>query len=116
MLPVSRALKPHATVLLTGDGGDDVFLGYPFQRRFWVAQGLARALPSAVLRAWRAIRPLPAKIPFLRRPRNFLDYAAGGLGAVTRVHDGLPYYQQRAMLGERLAGTELSQRNIALSL
>ena len=28
MLRVSRAVKPKATVLLTGDGGDDVFLGY----------------------------------------------------------------------------------------
>jgi len=41
MLRVSKAVRGSATVLLTGDGGDDVFLGYPEHRYFWLAQKLA---------------------------------------------------------------------------
>jgi len=37
MLRVSRAVAPKVKVLLTGDGGDDVFLGYPRHRHLWVA-------------------------------------------------------------------------------
>src|SRR6185312_13207522 len=33
-------------------------------------------------------------------------------GAATRVHDGLPFYQQAGMLGDRLAGKVLAQRAI----
>jgi asparagine synthase (glutamine-hydrolysing) len=115
MLRVSRAVKPLATVLLTGDGGDDVFLGYTFHRHLWMAQRLARRLPGAALSVWRALRPLANRLPFMRRPKHFLDYATGGLGAVTRVHDGLPYYEQGAILGERLAGRSLEHRQIPLS-
>ena len=115
MLRVSRAVRPHATVLLTGDGGDDVFLGYPFHLHYLRAQQVARSLPSLAAPAWRALRPLADAIPSLRRPKHFLDYATGGLGAVTRVADGLPYYESRRLLGERLNGIRLDQRNIPLS-
>ena len=114
MLQVSQAVKPHATVLLTGDGGDDVFLGYPFHRDFLWAQQTARALPSPVAPVWRWVRPLVARIPQFRRPKHFLDYVTGGLGAITRVHDGLPFFEERSLLGERLRGLKLAQRNIAL--
>ena len=46
MLRVSKAVRGSATVLLTGDGGDDVFLGYPEHRHLWLAQKLARSLPG----------------------------------------------------------------------
>ena len=115
MLRVSRAVKPHATVLLTGDGGDDVFLGYPFHLHYLRAQQLARSLPSFAPSAWRALRPLANAFPALRRPKHFLDYATGGLGAITRVADGLPYYQSRQILGGRLDAVELDQRRIPLS-
>jgi asparagine synthase (glutamine-hydrolysing) len=114
MLEVSRAVKPYATVLLTGDGGDDVFLGYPFHRHFWMAQRLARALPDFASPLWRGVRKSIAGADFLRRPRHFVDYATGGLGAITRVHDGLPYYRRMGLLGERLASGEIPQREIPL--
>jgi asparagine synthase (glutamine-hydrolysing) len=116
MLRVSRSVKPLATVLLTGDGGDDVFLGYPFHRHFWMAQRFARSLPAQALPAWQKARGLINGFGPLSRPKHFLDYATGGLGAVTRVHDGLPYYTQRIMLGEKLRSLELPQRRIPLSI
>jgi asparagine synthase (glutamine-hydrolysing) len=115
MLRVSRAVRPHATVLLTGDGGDDVFLGYTFHRDYLWAQQIARKLPPGARAGWQVLRPVVAKMPMLRRPKHFLDYATGGLGAVTRAHDGLPFYKSRRMLGEALEGLSLDQRNIALT-
>jgi asparagine synthase (glutamine-hydrolysing) len=101
-------VKPAATVLLTGDGGDDVFLGYPFFRHAWWAQRVARALPAAAVGAAGGLSRL---IP-QRRMRRFVEYAAGGIGAVARAHDGLPYYAARAMLGHRLAGETMPWRRI----
>ena len=116
MLCVSRAVKRRATVLLTGDGGDDVFLGYPFFRNAWMAQEVARRLPPAAPAAWRVLRRfVPASGP-ARRLRSFLDYATGGLGAHARAHDGLPYFERWGMLGARLARRQLPQRQIPASL
>jgi asparagine synthase (glutamine-hydrolysing) len=115
ILRVSRAVKPLATVLLTGDGGDDVYLGYPFHKHFWMAQRLARRLPGFAPPLWRTLRPLADVLPPLRRPKHFVDYATGGLGAVTRVFDGLPYYHRMGLLGERIASATIAPRRIPLS-
>lgn len=116
MLRVSRAVAPSATVLLTGDGGDDVFLGYPEHRYLWLAARLARHTPAAAANLWSNI--LRTRFPrrgLARRAASFLDYTTGGLGAVTNARDGLPIYEQHAMLGERLKGATLAQREIAPS-
>jgi asparagine synthase (glutamine-hydrolysing) len=112
MLRVSSTVKSFATVLLTGDGGDDAFLGYPFHRDYLLTQRVAKWLPPGSAAAWRAMRPMMKSIPQLRRPAHFLDYATGGLGGVTRAHNGLPYYEQHGMLGDKLAGLQLEQRRI----
>jgi asparagine synthase (glutamine-hydrolysing) len=115
MLRVSKAVAPSAKVLLTGDGGDDVFLGYPEHRHFWLSQRLARTLPAAAPAGWQAVRgAFPRRGP-LRRAASFLDYASGGLGAVAAAHDGLPFYQRGGLLGERLAGVGVEQRGLPWS-
>jgi asparagine synthase (glutamine-hydrolysing) len=110
MLRVSRAVASEAKVLLTGDGGDDVFLGYPEHKHFWMAQKLARGLPGAAHWVTTAALPFLPKVGPLRRAGSFFDYASGGLAAVTSIHDGLPFYQRFGILGERLSARTLPQR------
>lgn len=115
MLRVARAVAPEATVLLTGDGGDDVFLGYPEHRHLRLAQTLARALPGAAARGWISRRENFPRRGALRRVASFLDYATGGLGAVASARDGLPFYRRHGLLGERLVAVNVAQREIVWS-
>jgi asparagine synthase (glutamine-hydrolysing) len=115
MIRVARAVKPAATVLLTGDGGDDCFLGYPEHRHFWWAQRVAQWIPGPAARAWLSTSGDTPRQGQFKRFAHFLDFATGGLGAVTRIHDGLPYYRQHGLLGERLDGRQVTQRTIAKS-
>jgi len=110
MLAVSKMVASNATVLLTGDGGDDVFLGYPEHRHFLMAQKAASRIPAPLLRGWQAVpRGWPAAGP-LKRARTFADVVAGGLAAVATVHDGLPNYG--SMLNGRLRGLTIPQREM----
>ena len=115
MLRVSRAVRPHATVLLTGDGGDDVFLGYPFFNNAWKAEKLARKLPPGSPLAWNVLRPFMRRIPSFRSAANFLDYTTGGIGAYARVRVGLTYFSERNMFGEMLRGGTVSYREMPAS-
>jgi asparagine synthase (glutamine-hydrolysing) len=116
MLRVSRAVKRSATVLLTGDGGDDVFLGYPEHKHFWMAERLARKLPAPAGALWRATRGWLPETGLMGRGVHFLDYSTGGLGAVTRTHPGLNVYQRKGMLGDRLAQARMPARELPLSI
>jgi asparagine synthase (glutamine-hydrolysing) len=110
MLRLSRAVRSSATVLLVGDGGDDVFLGYPGYRHFLCAQRIARALPDAAAPVWRALRAALPDVESLRRARHFADYVVGGLGAVVRAPDGFPSLQRQGIAGARLDGAFVSVR------
>src|SRR4029434_3031220 len=112
---VSKAVRASATVLLTGDGGDDVFLGYPEHRNLRLAQKLAQSLPRFLASSWRKQREKIPQVGSLKRLSSFLNYSTGGLGAVACAHDGLPSYQRYGLLGERLAGISVAQRDIEWS-
>ena len=115
MLRVSKAVRGSATVLLTGDGGDDVFLGYPEHRHLLLAQKLARSLPGFVANGWRKNQDKLPRVGSLKRLNSFMNYSTGGLGAVACTHDGLPAYKQFGMLGDRLSEVSLAQREIEWS-
>lgn len=115
MLSVSKAVRASAKVLLTGDGGDDVFLGYPEHGHFRVVEKVARSLPNLAGTVWRGVRGGFPRIGPLRRAASLMDLATGGLGGVATIHDGLPRYQRSGMLGDRLRDVRIDQRAIPWS-
>jgi len=115
MLRVCKEVANSAKVLLTGDGGDDLFLGYPRHRHLWLAERLARMTPPRASAWWRSARGSFEPGPPFRRAVHFLDYATGGLGAFIDAHDGLPTYHREGLLGERLATVTIEQRRIPWS-
>jgi asparagine synthase (glutamine-hydrolysing) len=102
MLKISRAVASSAKVLLTGDGGDDVFLGYPRHRHLWLAEKLAGALPAVVKNGWRTYHSIVPRVGPLRRAAALCDYATGGLEAFVSYGNRLLTDQVNGLLGDRL--------------
>ncbi len=111
MLGVSRTIATAGIkVLLTGDGGDDVFLGYPRHRQLRTVERWARYAPRGATVAWRAAREAVPRRGVLRRGVHFVDYVTGGLPAYLDAHDGLPFYARHGLLAESLRGRTAAQR------
>jgi asparagine synthase (glutamine-hydrolysing) len=106
MLRLSRAIAATDTkVLLTGDGGDDVFLGYPRHELLRRTQAVADWLPPALGSAWRAARRAIPQRGMLKRATHLIDFTTGGLPAFLAANPGYRDFQQEGLLGERLAST-----------
>jgi asparagine synthase (glutamine-hydrolysing) len=102
MLRVSEAAAGTATVLLTGDGGDDVFLGYPRHRHLWLAGKVPRWSRGPLRSNWQRFHgAVPRRGP-LRRFGAFMDYASGDLDAYLDDLFWLRDPGLSPMLGDRL--------------
>ena len=104
MLRVCRAISGSSDVkvLLTGEGGDDVFLGYPRHLNLWIASKVARALPPAAGRLWKDARAWVPRVGPVRRAAALLEYTTGGLAGVIDYARSLQRHATKDLLGERL--------------
>ena len=115
MLRVSQAIAPSVKVLLTGDGGDDVFLGYPRHRHLWLAGKLAETVPTVLTRCCLPVRSVLPRLSVLRRAAALLDYASGDLRAFAGDPYGFGVYNTSRMLGSRLKDLVPNPRAILLA-
>jgi asparagine synthase (glutamine-hydrolysing) len=102
MLKVSRAITNSVKVLLTGDGGDDIYLGYPEHRHLWLAEKLSHRLPPTIRSLWSEFRWMFPRIGPLRRAAALLDYSTLGLDAFVNGCPALSAYKTNGLLGDRL--------------
>ena len=105
MLRLSRAIATtSARVVLTGDGGDDVFLGYPRHRLLLRTQRVARRLPRGASAGWRAVREGIPHYGAFKRFKHLADYTTGGLGGFVGANPGYRDFDRHGLLGARLEG------------
>lgn len=113
MLRVSRAIADSdIKVVLTGDGGDDVFLGYARHRMMARIEHIARRVPGFATNVWRAARRALPRRGLVNRTAHAVDYTVGGLGAFLSATPGLPALRVSRVLGPRLRDAVVRARTI----
>ncbi|MGE5302646.1 MAG: asparagine synthase (glutamine-hydrolyzing) [Alphaproteobacteria bacterium] len=110
MLKVSQVVASSAKVLLTGDGGDDVFLGYPSHRNLWLAGKFSKVLPASLKSVWLGCRAAFPRTGPLRRAAALFDYVSGDLRAFFANGHGL-LESANGLLGDRLRGSLRNNAN-----
>lgn len=109
MLKVSRAVRKEATVLLTGDGGDDVFFGYPEHRAMWVAQRLAQRVPAFAGPLMKTLADVLPSMGAAKRARTLLLLASRGVAGWQQTQDRFAFYRDQSILGDRLRGIDVPE-------
>ena len=93
---VSELTRKHVTVALTGDGGDELFAGYPRYRAVWLARWFDR-LPAVLRRTlagryWQRLPASPRQKSFRRRLKRLME--------VLDLPPGPRYLEWIAIFGE----------------
>lgn len=101
MLKVSKYVATSSKVLLTGDGGDDVFLGYPRHRNALIAGNISRMVPYALRNRWHRDGVSFPKVGPLRRMATLFDYVAEN----PRIHG-------YSMVGSEILGDRLKTGDV----
>lgn len=73
---LSEMTRRHVTVALTGDGGDELFAGYPRYKAMQLATHLDRLGPVRALLAWSAWQRIPAPARQKSRRRQWKRFSA----------------------------------------